>query len=276
MEQTKVKRHRLNVPAADLNIAAAAIDSALNITPAKAAAAMGSRKHALAMLQGTNVIAGTAEGKRGSVLQKRSISLDATPLAQSDTASTVASLGKRKCPSGRSNWPKTAEERRLMELRKAELAQLREMELREVARREATVSGGGGFDLAGLFSDRYVPTEEEHRVLASLREAVAKRMGVVTDELDEPQACCTCVRDPNRGRLKAYEEESASLGASIAVKDNTAFVEFSVAQVQAPLKAGEMVVYPLGAPQRQPVGEWVITLFFRTKARAHGTTPHRP
>ena len=115
---------------------------------------MGSRKHALAMLQGTNVIAGTAEGKRGSVLQKRSISLDATPMAQSDTASTVASLGKRKCPQ----WA--------MELRKAELAQLTEMVLREVARREATVSGSGGFDLAGLFSDRYVPTEEEHRVLA--------------------------------------------------------------------------------------------------------------
>ena len=66
------------------------------------------------------------------------------------------------------------------------------------------------------------------------------------------------------------------LGASIAVKDNTACVMFSVTQVQAPLKAGEMVVYPLSAPQRQPVGEWVITLFFRTKARAHGTTLTAP
>ena len=155
-----------------------------------------------------------------------------------------------------------------MELRKAELARLREMELRDVARRERAASGGGNLDLAGLLNDRYVPTEEEHRV--SLREAVAERMGVATEELEEPKACCTCVRDRSDGRLAAYKEESASLGASIAVKDNTACVEFSVAQVQAPLKAGEMVVYPLRAPRRQPVGEWVITLFFRTKAHAHG------
>ena len=269
MARLEIKRHRLNVQAHDLNIAAAAIDSALNITPAKAAATTGCRKHALAMLQGTNVIADTVEGKRGSVVQKRTISLDTSRTAESDTASTVASSVKRKRPSGRSNWLKTAEERRRMELRKAELARLREMELREVARREGVASGGGGLDLADLFSDRYVPTEEEHRVLALLREAVAERMGVTTDELEEPQACCTCVQDRSRGRLAAYEEASAGLGASIAVKDNTACVEFFFAHAtpQLPLQAGEMVVYPIGALQHHPIGEWVVTLFFRTKAR---------
>ena len=82
MARLEIKRHRLNVQAHDLNIAAAAIDSALNITPAKAAATTGCRKHALAMLQGTNVIADTVEGKRGSVVQKRTISLDTSRTAE--------------------------------------------------------------------------------------------------------------------------------------------------------------------------------------------------
>ena len=75
--------------------------------------------------------------------------------------------------------------------------------------------------------------------------------------------------DRSRGRLAAYEEASAGLGASIAVKDNTACVEFFFAHATPPLplQAGEMVVYPIGALQHHPVGEWVITLFFRTKAR---------
>ena len=266
MSSTEVVRHTLDVSAEELSIAAGAIDSALDVSIAKAAAVAGSRKHALTMLQGTNVIADTTEGKRGSVVQKRSISLDAVPLPESDAASTVVSSAKRKRPSGPSNWPDTPERRRQMELRKAELARLRELELREVAQREGTASSGAAaLGLAALFSDQYVPTEEEHRALTSLREAVAERMGVTPEDLAVPQACCTCVRDRAPRRLAAYEEASAGMGASIAVEGNTACVEFSTTEATPPLHAGEAIVYPLGAPQRPPVGEFVITLQFRTR-----------
>ena len=270
----EIVRHTLNVGAEDLTVAATAIDSALNVSSARAAAAVGRRKDGMCMLHGTNVLADTIEGKRGSVVQKRSISLDAVPLPESDAASTVVSVAKRKRPSGPSNWPDTPERRRQMELRKAELARLRELELREVARREATASSGAAaLGLAALFSDQYVPTEEEHRALTSLREAVADAMGVTPEELETPQACCTCVRDRNPRRLEAYEEAHTGKGASIAVDGSTACVEFSVAEAPPPLQAGEAIIYPLGAPQRPPVGEWVVTLQFRTKARADAATP---
>ena len=95
-------------------------------------------------------------------------------------------------------------------------------------------------------------------------------MGVRPEQLESPHAVCTCVRDRGR-RLAAYEEGSAASGATIAVEDGTAAVEFSLADVPSPMAAGEALVYPLGVPQRLPAGDWHATLFFRTSAR-----PPRP
>ena len=58
-------------------------------------------------------------------------------------------------------------------------------------------------------------------MISALREQVAERMGVPPEELEAPQACCTCIRDRDPRRLAAYDE-AQSQGCSIAVEGHTA------------------------------------------------------
>ena len=96
-------------------------------------------------------------------------------------------------------------------------------------------------------------------------------MNVPAASLYGPIACCTCVRDRDPARLAAYEVASSSIrgsGATIAVKDNTASVRFSFSEVQAPLKAGEAIVHPLGVTKYHPAGDFVITMQFHTATKS--------
>ena len=105
-------------------------------------------------------------------------------------------------------------------------------------------------------------------MISALREQVAERMGVPPEELEAPQACCTCIRDRDPRRLAVYDEAQGQ-GCSIAVEGHTACVEFTVSgAAPPPLQAGEAIIYPLGVPQRPPAGEWNVTLQFRTRAHA--------
>ena len=113
-----VQRHALDVSAVDLQVAAGAIDSALAVSVAKEARKTGSRKGALSLLQGANVIAETGEGKRGSVVQKRPILTTNDvrgELPDVDASSTTAPV-RKKHRSGASNWPKNRAERLTMEV----------------------------------------------------------------------------------------------------------------------------------------------------------------
>jgi hypothetical protein len=291
MSATSISRERLDVPDADLQNAASAVREALNVQAARVAASIGSRASALKLLKGRDVLKGTQEGRRGSVIRKRRLNLvvmEATCVVSDDEKEEdIVLLPIRpKRRSGRSNWPKTREERLAMENRKEELRQKRELELLEVARREAGgdagAVGGGGIGAIGallglLDEDAYAPSEDERKSLAALALQVSERLGVPIEQLGPPEATVTCVRDSSdRRRLRAYEEgvaafaaaELASEGprvAELAVEHGTAAVEFSIDAESPPMAAGELLSFPLAQPQRTPEGDWRLVLSWQTQ-----------
>ena len=275
-----IRRQRLAVTAADLQHAANAVSEALGVQAARAAAVVGSRASALKLLKGRDVLKGTQEGRRGSVIRKRRLNLivmETTCVVSDDEKEVDIVLPIRpKRRSGRSNWPNTREERLAMQNRKEELRQKREMELLQVARREANgaagaVGGGGGIGplLGFLDEDAYDPSEDERKSLAALATQVSERLGVPIEQLGPPEATVTCVRDcSDRRRLTAYEEGVAAseLAAELAVEDGTAAVEFSIDPGSPPMAAGELLTFPLAQPQRTPAGDWRVVLSWRTQS----------
>ena len=283
-----IRRQRLDVPDTDLRNAASAVREALGVQAARVAASIGSRASALKLLKGRDVLKGTQEGRRGSVIRKRRLNLmvmEATCVVSDDEKEEdIVLLPIRpKQRSGRSNWPKTREERLAMENRKEELRQKRELELLEVARREASgdagaVGAGGIGALLGLLDeDAYAPSEDERKSLAALASQVSERLGVPIEQLGPPEATVTCVRDSSDPRrLRAYEEgvaafaaaELASEGprvAELAVEHGTAAVEFSIDAESPPMAAGELLSFPLAQPQRTPEGDWRLVLSWQTQ-----------
>lgn len=97
-----VHRQKLDAATRDLKNASEAISAALGIEAAKVAASVGSRASALKRLKGRDLLKGTQEGRRGSVVKKRMI--DTRSQADSDddeTTSTVSSVQPKR-RSGRS------------------------------------------------------------------------------------------------------------------------------------------------------------------------------
>ena len=286
-----IRRQRLDVPDTDLRNAASAVREALGVQAARVAASIGSRASALKLLKGRDVLKGTQEGRRGSVIRKRRLNLmvmEATCVVSDDEKEEdIVLLPIRpKQRSGRSNWPKTREERLAMENRKEELRQKRELELLEVARREASgdagaVGAGGIGALLGLLDeDAYAPSEDERKSLAALALQVSERLGVPIEQLGPPEATVTCVRDSSDPRrLRAYEEGDAAseLAAELAVEDRTAAVEFSIDTDSPPMAAGELLTFPLAQPQRTPAGDWRVVLSWRKQRpwASFPVSPHR-
>ena len=257
----------LDVEDDQLRQAADAVDAALGVERAKQAARLGSRASALKLLRGQNILKGTVEAKRGSVVSRRIIATHAAPRAREDDEDGTASRVRPKGRSGRSNWPRNKAERALMEARKDELARQRENELVDLARRENVEAAVGG--LAGADgAEPYFPSADQLRGVDAITNRLAQTLEVPAEQLGPPTATVTCVRD--RGlRLLAYETASPrDLGASVAVENGTAAVSFSLdtpPEASPPLAAGMAQVYPLSQPHRVPHGDWKVTLFYRAR-----------
>lgn len=290
MSAASICRERLDVPDADLRNATSAVREALGVQAARVAASIGSRASALKLLKGRDVLKGTQEGRRGSVIRKRRINLmvmETTRVMPDQEEGDIVLPIRPKRRSGRSNWPKTLQERLAMQNRKEELRQKREMELLEVARREASgaagaVGAGGIGPLLGLLDeDAYDPSEDERKSLAALASQVSERLGVPIEQLGPPEATVTCVRDSSdRQRLTAYEQGVAAFAASelaselpsegprvaeLAIEHGTAAVEFSIDTDSPPMAAGELLSFPLEQPQRTPEGDWRLVLSWQTQ-----------
>ena len=95
-------RQQLDVSTEDLEHAADAVASALGVYAAKVAASLGSRASALKLLKGRDVLRGTQERRRGSVIRKRVINIaqaDADDGTDSDSTTSMRVRPKRR--SGR-------------------------------------------------------------------------------------------------------------------------------------------------------------------------------
>jgi hypothetical protein len=98
-----VRRQRLEAATTDdLEHAADAVSSALGIYAARAAASLGSRASALKLLKGRDILKGTQEGRRGSVIRKRLIDTASEARDHNESDSSVRTIIRPKQRSGRS------------------------------------------------------------------------------------------------------------------------------------------------------------------------------
>ena len=97
-----VHRQKLDVATRDLENAAEAISAALGIDAAKVAASLGSRVSALKLLKGRDILKGTQEGRRGSVVKKRMIDTRSKAGSDDDEMTSTVSSVRPKRRSGRS------------------------------------------------------------------------------------------------------------------------------------------------------------------------------
>ena len=103
----KPQRHHLPLSENQLRILRTAVDTALGVDGAKRMEQKKGRQAAIAALKGEAVPSASRITSRHNIVRKRSIDIRPVPFV-------------KKRPSGRSNWPRTAEERARVKARCAE------------------------------------------------------------------------------------------------------------------------------------------------------------
>ena len=226
------RRYRLGLSDERLALLRQAVDASLNVPAAMAVAERVGRRRALEHLEGDTKI--MKRGSRDSVLKRRAMGEHAI---------------KKKSRSGRSNWPRTLEER-----------------LRVKARTEERKALGlppwkqGDQERAGLAfptePKRYDPSSRQSAALHELAAAVATTVGVAPKTLSLPHAVVSMIAD-DESDLRRVASSRPRERVRLALFDNTTGIQFAADRVSTPvLRAGEILVYDRRQAHREPRGDW--------------------
>ena len=248
-----VRRHQLPLSEDDLRALRTAVDASLNVPAAKAAEQAAGRASAVELLRGEPTLQAALRATQGGVAKRRTIEL--------------APPARKKRRSGRSNWPRTAEERLKLKLRCEERKALG-LPPRRAAEEVGRTADG---------DDAYRPTVQETLALWKLVAHVAERAGVAPTALSPPRALVTMI--PEESAPQRMRRERGCMGVSVAVHENAAAMQFladeggdgsnnSISTV--PMEAGEGLVYDKRRDHRHASGDWRRSIVFDVNIRRVG------
>ena len=265
-----VRRHQLPLSEDDLRALRTAVDASLNVPAAKAAEQAAGRDAAVELLRGEPILQAALRATRGGVAKRRTIEL-APPAREK----------RRSGRPGRSNWPRTAEERLKLKLRCEERKALGLRSRR--AEQVEGVEGVADGDATRTHhrrptDDAYRPTVQEALALWKLVAHVAERAGVAPTALSPPHALVTMIPEESAPqRMRRERDERERVGVSVAVHENAAAMQFladeggdgsnnSISTV--PMEAGEGLVYDKRREHRHASGDWRRSIVFDVDAAA--------